>query len=98
MASSNSLFESLTSSEVRIFQNHSVYAKRGLKLLKRSLFTEANVNEFAKTVKLMIKAARSANTLAPKSQMEVFGQKLSKCFATKRIRSHGFVDAETAHN
>ena len=85
MASSNSLFESLTSSEVRIFQNHSVSAARGLKLLKRSVFTDDNVTEFAKTVKLMIKSARSSNTLAFKSQIEVFGQKLSKSFATKRI-------------
>ena len=85
MASSNSLFESLTSSEVRIFQNNSVSAARGVKLLKRSVFTEDNVTEFAKTVKLMIKSARSSNTLAPKSQMEVFGQKLYNSFATKRI-------------
>ena len=85
MASSNSLFESLTSSEVRIFQNNSVSAARGVKLLKRSVFTEDNVTEFAKTVKLMIKSARSSNTLAFKSQIEVFGQKLSKSFATKRI-------------
>ena len=85
MASSNSLFASLTDSEVRIFQNHSVSAARGLKLLNRSVFTEDNVTEFAKTVKLMIKAARSSNILAPKSQMEFFGQKIYKSFATKRI-------------
>ena len=85
MASNNSLFASLTDSEIRIFQNHSVSPARGLKLLNKSVFTEENVTEFAKTVKLMIKAARSSNTLAPKSQMEVFGQKLYNSFATKRI-------------
>ena len=85
MASNNSLFASLTDSEIRIFQNHSVSPTRGLKLLNKSSFTEENVIEFAKTVKLMIKAARSSNTLALKSQIEVFGQKMSEAFATKRI-------------
>ena len=85
MASNNSLVASLTDSEIRIFQNHSVSPARGLKLLNKSVFTEENGTEFAKTVKLMIKAARSSNTLAPKSQMEVFGQKLYNSFATKRI-------------
>ena len=85
MASSNSLFESLTSSEVRIFQNNSVSPARGVKLLKRSEFTPDNVTEISKTVKLMIKAAVSSNTLAFKNQIEIFGQKLSKSFSTKRI-------------
>ena len=92
MASNNSLFASLTDSEIRIFQNHSRSPARGLKLLNKSIFTEENVTEFAKTVKLMIKAARSSNTLAPKSQMEVFGQKLYDSFATKRIHLKVAVD------
>lgn len=92
MASNNSLFASLTDSEIRIFQNHSRSPARGLKLLNKSIFTEENVTEFAKIVKLMIKAACSSNTLAPKSQMEVFGQKLSDSFATKRIHLKVAVD------
>ena len=92
MASNNSLFASLTDSEIRIFQNHSRSPARGLKLLNKSTFTEENVTEFAKIVKLMIKAACSSNTLAPKSQMEVFGQKLSDSFATKRIHLKVAVD------
>ena len=85
MASNNSLFASLEDSEIRIFQKHSVSPARGLRLLKKSSFTEQNGTEFARTVKLMIKAAQSSNTLAPKSQMELFGQKLYNSFATKRI-------------
>ena len=92
MASNNSLFASLTDSEIRIFQNHSRSPARGLKLLNKSIFTEENETEFAKIVKLMIKAACSSNTLAPKSQMEVFGQKLSDSFATKRIHLKVAVD------
>ena len=85
MAATTPLFDSLTSSEVRIFQNNSVSLARGLTLLKRSVFTEDNVKEFATTVKLMIKSAMSSDNLAFKSQIKIFGQKLAKSFATKRI-------------
>ena len=57
------LFDTLTTSEVRIFQNNSVSLARGLTLLKRPVFTEDNVKEFATTVKLMIKEAMSTDNL-----------------------------------
>ena len=85
MAATTPLFDTLTSSEVRIFQNNSVSLARGLTLLKRSVFTEDNVKEFATTVKLMIKSAMSSDNLAFKNQIEIFDKKLAKSFATKRV-------------
>ena len=82
------IFDTLTESEVKIFENNCLDSARARKLLNKSAYTSDSTNEFATIVKHMIQTALMSENLDFKKRIELFGKKLSKCYETKLIHSN----------
>jgi hypothetical protein len=82
------IFDTLSESEVKIFENNCLDSARARKLLNKSAYTSDATNEFATIVKHMIQTALMSKNLDLKKCIELFGKKLSKCYETKLIHSN----------
>ena len=79
------LFDLLSESEVKIFENNADDVARARKLLKKSKFTLESSNQFSVIVKKMVDVVLKSDNVDFKKRIEVIGSKMRKCFATKGI-------------
>ena len=86
------IFDTLSESEVKIFENNCVDSARARKLLNKTSYTSDATNEFATIVKHMIQTALMSKNLDYKKRIELFGKKLSKCYETNRIHTKVAID------
>ena len=79
------IFDLLSETEVKIFENNARDVVRARKLLKKSSFTQESNNEFTVILKKMVNDVLKTENVDFKKRIEVIGSKIRKCFATKGI-------------
>ena len=79
------IFDLLSATEVKIFENNANDIVRARKLLKKSSYTQQSNNEFTVILKKMVTDVLKTENVDFKKSIEVIGSKIRKCFATKGI-------------
>ena len=79
------IFDLLSATEVKIFENNANDIVRARKLLKKSSYTQQSNNEFTVILKKMVTDVLKTENVDFKKSIEVIGSKVRKCFATKGI-------------
>ena len=70
------IFDLLSESEVKIFENNAHDVVRARKLLKKSNFTLESNNQFSVIVKKMVDVALKSENVDFKKRIEVIGSKM----------------------
>ena len=79
------IFDLLSETEVKIFENNARDVVRARKLLKKTSYTLDSNKEFSVIVKKMVNEALTSENVDFKKRIEVFGSKMRKCFDTKGV-------------
>ena len=79
------IFDLLTETEVKMFENNARDSARARKLLKKSSYSVDSNKEFSTIVMKLIHEALKSENVDYKKRIEVFGTKMKKCFDTKGL-------------
>ena len=79
------IFDLLSKSEVKLFENNAQDSVRARALLEKTSYTPRSTLEFATIANKLIHEAMTSKNLEYKQSIEVFGSKMKKCFDTKGV-------------
>ena len=79
------IFDLLSNSEVKLFENNSQDSVRARALLEKTSFTPRSALEFATIANKLINQAMTSKDLGFKQSIEYFGSKMKKCYDTKNV-------------
>ena len=81
------IFDVMSESEVKMFENNAMDSARARKLLKKTSYTADSTKEFSTIVKNLIQTALMSDNLDYKKRIELLGRKMFKCFETKLVHT-----------